>query len=245
MNVIQEIKRINKRELELGLVNTPASWHTKYQNAAWVYIGNVPHELTEGDVICVFSQWGEVDDIHLVRDSDTGKSKGFCFLKYYDSRSCILAVDNFCGITVLGRSIRVDHVEQYRLPKHLQDKEEKGGGEGEDDDQEKVPSSKSNNIDPGHAYQGQDLANAYTIHQGQDLFQPVSSTKPVDEEDEQYPYLYPTLPEEETAEPPKKKKKSKDKKRKEEKRKEKKRKKEKRSKKSEKTRQESDSNSSS
>jgi len=38
MNVIQEITRINKRELELGLVNTPASWHAKYQNAAWVCV---------------------------------------------------------------------------------------------------------------------------------------------------------------------------------------------------------------
>ena len=39
MNVIQEIKRINKRELDLGLVNTPASWHDKYKDCAWVYIG--------------------------------------------------------------------------------------------------------------------------------------------------------------------------------------------------------------
>ena len=42
----------------------------------------------------------QVEDINLVRDDDTGKSKGFAFLKYEDSRSCILAVDNLTGSKV-------------------------------------------------------------------------------------------------------------------------------------------------
>jgi len=42
----------------------------------------------------------QVEDINLVRDEDTGKSKGFAFLKYEDSRSCILAVDNLTGSKV-------------------------------------------------------------------------------------------------------------------------------------------------
>lgn len=60
MNVIEEIKRINEVELQQGLVNTSASWHCKYANSAWIYLGNLPHELTEGDVLCVLSQFGEV-----------------------------------------------------------------------------------------------------------------------------------------------------------------------------------------
>jgi len=57
-----------------------------------------------------------------VRDEATGKGKGFAFVKYEDQRSTILAVDNFNGTTILGRTIRVDHVLKYKLPKHLQDK---------------------------------------------------------------------------------------------------------------------------
>ena len=87
-------------------------------------MGNLAHELTEGDVMCIMSQWGEVEDLNLVRDDDTGKSKGFGFLKYEDVASTVLAVDNFAGSRVLGRSIRVDHVEKYRLPKHILEKEE-------------------------------------------------------------------------------------------------------------------------
>ena len=60
MNTIREIEKINKEELDRGIAGTAASWHTKYSKSAWVYIGNLDHELTEGDIICVMSQYGEV-----------------------------------------------------------------------------------------------------------------------------------------------------------------------------------------
>ena len=53
-----------------------------HRESAWVFVGGMTYDLTEGDVLCVMSQWGEVEDINLVRDQDTGKSKGFAFLKY-------------------------------------------------------------------------------------------------------------------------------------------------------------------
>jgi RNA-binding motif X-linked protein 2 len=73
--------------------------------------------MSEGDVIAVFSQYGEVVNINLVRDKTTGKTKGFCFLCYEDQRSTILAVDNLNGIKLLNRIIRVDHVADYKMPK--------------------------------------------------------------------------------------------------------------------------------
>ncbi|OWB85602.1 hypothetical protein B5S33_g4271 [[Candida] boidinii] len=42
-------------------------------------------------------------------DKDSGKSKGFCFLKYEDQRSTVLAMDNLNGVQVGSRLIRVDH----------------------------------------------------------------------------------------------------------------------------------------
>jgi len=67
--------------------------------------GGFSFELSEGDIICVMSQWGEVEDINLVRDKETNKSRGFAFIKYEDQRSTILAVDNFNGIKLLGRLV--------------------------------------------------------------------------------------------------------------------------------------------
>src|SRR6202043_3427310 len=86
-----------------------ASWHADYRDTAYIYIGGLPFELSEGDIITIFSQFGEPTFIHLVRDKETGKSKGFAFLKYEDQRSTDLAVDNLGGATIVGRMLRVDH----------------------------------------------------------------------------------------------------------------------------------------
>ncbi|KAJ3015773.1 hypothetical protein HKX48_004396 [Thoreauomyces humboldtii] len=123
MNVIKEIQRLNAGELFRNTKES-ASWHAQYNESAYVYIGGIPHQLTEGDLIAVFSQYGEVVDINLVRDKQTGKSKGFCFVAYEDQRSTVLAVDNFNGTKMLGRTLRVDHVAKYRGEKRDEDFDE-------------------------------------------------------------------------------------------------------------------------
>ena len=92
-----------------------------YSSSAWIFIGGLNYDLSEGDVITVFSQYGEVVNINLIRDQKTGKSKGFCFLCYEDQRSTVLAVDNLNAIKLLNRVIRVDHVSQYKIPKEHED----------------------------------------------------------------------------------------------------------------------------
>jgi len=77
-------------------------------------VGGLDYQLTEGDVITIFSQYGEVVDIDMPRDKNTGKRRGFAFLMYEDQRSTILAVDNLNGAQVLNRTLRVDHVKDYK-----------------------------------------------------------------------------------------------------------------------------------
>ena len=166
MNTIREIERINEEELSRGIAGTAGSWHSKYLKSAWCYVGNLSHDLSEGDIICVLSQWGEIDDMHLVRDESTGKSRGFAFVKYEDSRSCVLAVDNMVGSTILGRSIRIDHVENYRLPKNVLEKEE------EKRNQERQHDDDGNVGGAGHAYEDKEMVNKYRINHGVDLFDP-------------------------------------------------------------------------
>ncbi|GJJ07210.1 hypothetical protein Clacol_001410 [Clathrus columnatus] len=105
MNVVREINKINDVELKFG--STSASWHDDYKD----------YGLTEGDVIVIFSQYGEVMDVNMPRDKNTGKPKGFAFLMYEDQRSTVLAVDNLGGANVLGRTLKVDHVRSYKQPK--------------------------------------------------------------------------------------------------------------------------------
>ncbi|KOC66713.1 RNA-binding motif protein, X-linked 2 [Habropoda laboriosa] len=111
---VKNIKRLGEQEL---LSDRKTSWHDQYKDSAWIFVGGLPYDLTEGDIITIFSQYGEVVNINLIRDKDTGKQKGYGFLCYEDQRSTILAVDNFNGIKILGRTIRVDHVANYKAPK--------------------------------------------------------------------------------------------------------------------------------
>ncbi|KZO94854.1 hypothetical protein CALVIDRAFT_565260 [Calocera viscosa TUFC12733] len=111
MNVVKEIQRINDRELQLG---SQGSWHDQYKDSAYIFIGGLPYELTEGDVIAIFSQYGEPVNVNMPRDKVTGKQRGFAFLMYEDQRSTVLAVDNLNGAIVLGRTLRVDHVSKYK-----------------------------------------------------------------------------------------------------------------------------------
>ncbi|KAL1310681.1 hypothetical protein AAFC00_000942 [Neodothiora populina] len=121
MNKIREVQRLNERELA-SVVPSNASWHTDYRDTAYIYIGGLPLELSEGDVITIFSQYGEPVWVRLMRDKETGKSRGFAWLKYEDQRSCDLAVDNLGGATVMGRMLAVDHT-RYKTK------------EGEDEDE--------------------------------------------------------------------------------------------------------------
>ncbi|KAI1806881.1 hypothetical protein F4811DRAFT_508468 [Daldinia bambusicola] len=121
MNQIRAIQALNKREIENG-VPPEASWHTDYRDTAFVNFGGLPYELSEGDIITIFSQYGEPVFLKLARDKETGKSKGFGWLKYEDQRSTDLAVDNLGGAEINGRLIRVDHA-RYK-PRDDEDPEE-------------------------------------------------------------------------------------------------------------------------
>lgn len=105
-----------------------ASWHTDYRDTAFIYFGGLPYDLSEGDVITIFSQYGEPVFLKLARDKETGKSKGFGWLKYEDQRSTDLAVDNLGGATIGGRLISVDHAH-YKARDDEDDEEFKVGWE--------------------------------------------------------------------------------------------------------------------
>lgn len=136
---MKNVLKLSEADLKTG---QKTSWHDQYRNSAWIFVGGLPYDLSEGDIICVFSQFGEIVNINLVRDKATGKQKGFCFICYEDQRSTVLAVDNlngvkvwkrtnertnqsifecFCNLQILGKSMRVDHVNDYKPPKEHDD----------------------------------------------------------------------------------------------------------------------------
>jgi RNA-binding motif protein, X-linked 2 len=144
MNSIRQTQALNKLELE-NAVPPSASWHADYRDTAYIYVGGLPFDVSEGDIVTIFSQFGTPTHVNLVRDKETGKSKGFAFLKYEDQRSCDLAVDNLGGAEVLGRVLRVDHTrykkregedeEAYRVDRHEEDEGMNGNGKRPSEDE--------------------------------------------------------------------------------------------------------------
>ena len=66
--------------------------------------GEIVHDISTrvNTHLIHFCRYGEICHINLIRDKDSGKSKGFGFLCYEDQRSTILAVDNLNTYKVGG-----------------------------------------------------------------------------------------------------------------------------------------------
>lgn len=55
LTLVKRIQKINSKEAALG-ISDEASWHAKYKESAYVFVGGIPFDLTEGDLLAVFSQ---------------------------------------------------------------------------------------------------------------------------------------------------------------------------------------------
>lgn len=103
------VQKLNAVELQQG---TPASasWHRDYADTNTIYVGNLPPEMNEHDLLILFSQYGVPTAVHLARDPQTGRSKRFAFLTYEAWESTVLAVDNFDSWNVTPEHrLRVNH----------------------------------------------------------------------------------------------------------------------------------------
>jgi RNA-binding motif protein, X-linked 2 len=121
MNQVRAITRMNAKELAKGY-DEASSWHQDYKNSAYLHVSGLPFQYEEKDLLAIFSQYGTLIDINLIRDKGTQKNRGFAFIGYENQKSTNLAVDNLNGIQLEGRTLKVDHCKQY---KHRQkDKED-------------------------------------------------------------------------------------------------------------------------
>ena len=69
MNPLTQIKntqKVTKQEIAAG-VSESGSWHARFKHSAYIFAGGLPYQLTEGDLLAVFSQYGEIVDVNLVK----------------------------------------------------------------------------------------------------------------------------------------------------------------------------------
>lgn len=79
-----------------------------------LYVGNLSFHATEDDIRKEFSAFGEVSDVHLVLDRDTGRSRGFAFVTMDTDANAQTAITQMNGAMIDGRALRVNEAEERR-----------------------------------------------------------------------------------------------------------------------------------
>lgn len=62
-----------------------------------LFIGNLPHEITEKEVNQLFSEYGAVIQSNLITDPYTGKSRGFAFVEMSTRGEGHMAMESLNG----------------------------------------------------------------------------------------------------------------------------------------------------
>ncbi len=73
-----------------------------------LYVGNLSFESTENDLQDLFEKHGTVNEVHLMMDKMTGKSRGFAFVTMNDDTQATAAKDALNGHELNGRALNVN-----------------------------------------------------------------------------------------------------------------------------------------
>jgi len=73
-----------------------------------IYVGNLSFQTTEQDLEAAFAAYGQVERAQLVKDRDTGKSRGFGFVEMADDAGADRAIEALNGSQLDGRSLTVN-----------------------------------------------------------------------------------------------------------------------------------------
>lgn len=73
-----------------------------------LYVGNLDYNLDESDVQKYFEQYGQVDSVKIIKDKETGESKGFGFIEMSNDEEGKKALELLNGAEINGRRIKVN-----------------------------------------------------------------------------------------------------------------------------------------
>lgn len=78
-----------------------------------IYVGNLSYDTKEADLEAFFTKYGELSEVKLIQDSNTGRSKGFAFITFENQKDAEASLE--ANDTELqGRKIRVNIAEDKK-----------------------------------------------------------------------------------------------------------------------------------
>jgi len=76
-----------------------------------LYVGNLAYSVTEEDLKDVFSEFGELESVNIIKDKYSGQSKGFGFVEMPDNSEADKAIKALNGSQLKGRPIKVNQAK--------------------------------------------------------------------------------------------------------------------------------------
>lgn len=73
-----------------------------------IYVGNLSYRSTEDTITQLFSEYGNVDEVHIVTDRETGRPRGFAFVTMSDDGQARAAIEGLNGKDFEGRALTVN-----------------------------------------------------------------------------------------------------------------------------------------
>jgi RNA recognition motif-containing protein len=73
-----------------------------------IYVGNLSFDATESDLEQAFGEYGEVTSVNIIKDRDTGRSRGFGFVEMRDRGDGQDAIGGLNLKEIVGRSVTVN-----------------------------------------------------------------------------------------------------------------------------------------
>src|SRR4051794_19995646 len=73
-----------------------------------LYVGNLPYKIDEATLETLFSQAGAVQSVHVMREAESGRARGFGFVEMVDEQSATQAIKLFHNYQLDGRALTVN-----------------------------------------------------------------------------------------------------------------------------------------
>jgi len=73
-----------------------------------IYVRNLSYNLTEQELGNLFSEFGEVTAVKIIKDKITGRAKGFGFVEMADDHAGMQAIEKLNGSDVKGRPMQAE-----------------------------------------------------------------------------------------------------------------------------------------
>ena len=81
-------------------------------SATRLYIGSLAFKASERDLEDAFGEFGTIEDVRVITDRDTGRSRGFGFVTFSSADAAKEALDALDGHEVCGREVKVSFARE-------------------------------------------------------------------------------------------------------------------------------------